>query len=70
MPENDRPAPTVRETTAGGGLYLSLGALVVAVLVGAYVLMGTPGLHTQIASAPAGQLLSNSPPPSSGEVAR
>jgi hypothetical protein len=28
--------------------------LVVAVLVGAYVLMGTPGLHTQVANAPAG----------------
>ena len=28
---------------------------VVAVLVGAYVLIGTPGLHRQVANAPAGQ---------------
>ena len=36
-------------------LYFIVGALVVAVLVGAYVLMGTPGLHTQVANAPSGQ---------------
>ncbi len=44
---------SVRETTAGGGRFLAVGALVVAVLIGAYVLMGTPGLHTQVARAPA-----------------
>ncbi|HYD04902.1 MAG TPA: hypothetical protein VEC60_04215, partial [Reyranella sp.] len=31
-----------------------VGMLVVALLVGAYILMGTPGLHTQVANAPAG----------------
>jgi putative flippase GtrA len=44
---------TLRETTAGSGRFLAVGALLVAVLVGAYVLLGTPGLHTQVASAPA-----------------
>jgi hypothetical protein len=53
MPDYDRDSVTVvRETTSGGGLYLIVGALVVAVLVGAYVLMGTPGLHSQVAHAP------------------
>jgi len=51
VPEDDR---LVRETTNGSSLYLIVGALVVAMLVGAYVLMGTPGLHTQIAKAPSG----------------
>lgn len=56
MSDHDRSSTTiVRETTGGGGLYFIVGALVVAVLVGAYVLMGTPGLHTQVANAPAGQ---------------
>jgi hypothetical protein len=32
-----------------------MGALVVAVLVGAYILLGTPGLHSQITNAPGGQ---------------
>jgi hypothetical protein len=41
------------ETTAGNGLYLALGALLVAALVGAYALVGTPGLHTQVANVPA-----------------
>ncbi|MBN9089069.1 MAG: hypothetical protein J0J01_19345 [Reyranella sp.] len=40
--------------TSNGGLYFVVGMLVVAVLIGAYILMGTPGLHTQVANAPAG----------------
>ncbi len=37
----------------GGGLYFIVGALVVAVLVGAYFLVGTPGLqHDNLARAP------------------
>jgi hypothetical protein len=57
MSDHDRFSTTVvRETTGGGGLYLIIGALVVAVLVGAYILMGTPGLHTQVAKAPADQV--------------
>ena len=56
MSDYDRSSTTaVRKVTAGGGLYFIIGALVVAVLVGAYILMGTPGLHTQVAKAPAGQ---------------
>jgi hypothetical protein len=56
MSDYDRSSNTVvRETTGGGSLYFMVGALVVAVLIGAYVLMGTPGLHNQIANAPGGQ---------------
>lgn len=39
-------------TTSGGGLYFIVGALVVAVLVGAYFLLGAPGLHSNVARAP------------------
>lgn len=56
MPDCDRDSVTVvRQTKRGEGLYVIVGALVVAGLVGAYVLMGTPGLHIQVANAPAGQ---------------
>ena len=54
MPDYDRNSTTVVRETTGGGLYFVVGALVVAVLVGAYVLMGTPGLHNQVANAPGG----------------
>ena len=37
---------------SGGGLYFIVGALVVAVLVGAYFMVGAPGLHNNIARAP------------------
>jgi len=53
---NRFPTAVVGETTGGGGLYLIVGAVVVAVLVGAYVLIGAPGLHTQVAKAPAGEV--------------
>ena len=39
---------------SNGGLYFIVGMLVVAVLVGAYMLIGAPGLHTQVANAPGG----------------
>ena len=50
------PNRTTIVTTGGsnGGLYFIVGLLVVAVLVGAYVMMGTPGLHSQVAGAPSG----------------
>ena len=51
------PNRTTVVTNGGGGnggLYLIVGMLLVAVLVGAYVPMGTPGLHSQVASAPGG----------------
>ena len=56
MPDDDpRNTTVVRSTSSGnGGLYLIVGMLVVSVLVGAYVLMGAPGLHSQVANAPAG----------------
>lgn len=48
--------PNVHVTAApaagGGGLYFIVGALVVAVLVGAFFLFGAPGLHSNVARAP------------------
>jgi hypothetical protein len=52
MSDHD-PNRTTVVTSGNGGLYLVVGMLVVAVLVGGYVLMGTPGLHSQVANAPA-----------------
>jgi hypothetical protein len=56
MSDFDPNRTTVVTSNGGGngGLYFVVGMLVVAVLVGAYILMGTPGLHTQVANAPAG----------------
>ena len=54
MSDHD-PRPTTTVVTnggTGGGFYFLIGAVVVAVLVGAYVLIGTPGLHSQVASSP------------------
>jgi hypothetical protein len=55
MSDYDPNRTTVVTSSGGGngGLYFVVGMLVVAVLVGAYILMGTPGLHTQVANAPA-----------------
>lgn len=49
MPDDDRSLP---KATAGDRIFLIVGGLVVALVVGAYVLMGAPGLHSQIANAP------------------
>jgi hypothetical protein len=56
MSDYDPNRTTVVTSSGGGngGLYFVVGMLVVAVLVGAYILMGTPGLHSQVASAPGG----------------
>jgi hypothetical protein len=56
MSDYDPNRTTVVTSDGGGngGLYFVVGMLVVAVLVGAYILMGTPGLHSQVANAPAG----------------
>jgi len=77
MSDHDRiPTAVVGETTGGGGLYLIVGAVVVAVLVGAYVLIGAPGLHTQVAKAPAGEVTDatvgrpEAPAPASPDSAR
>ncbi len=53
MADIDRPTTTVvRERSSGGGLYFIVGALVVAVLVGGYFMLGMPGLQSQTAKAP------------------
>jgi len=49
MPELERLPPTAE---SGGRLYLVVGAVVAAALVGAYVLIGTPGLYQPVAKAP------------------
>jgi hypothetical protein len=54
MSDLDRSTTTVVRESSGGGLYIIVGALVVAVLIGAYILMGAPGLHSQVANAPGG----------------
>ena len=51
MHELERRPPTAESS---GGFYLAVGAAVVAALIGAYVLIGTPGLHQPVAQAPAG----------------
>ena len=53
MSDSDRNT-TVVSSSGNGGLYFIVGMLVIAVLVGAYVLMGAPGLHSQVANAPGG----------------
>jgi hypothetical protein len=54
MPDHDPRTTNINVTTtpSGGGLYLLVGALVVAALVGAFFLFGAPGLNTNIARAP------------------
>ena len=50
---NDRPTSVTVTRGSGGGLYFIVGALLVLVLVGSYVMMGAPGLNTQVANGPA-----------------
>lgn len=53
MPAPDRISPTLSRASGGSGhRHLAVGALIVGLLVGAYVLLGTPGLHTPVANAP------------------
>ena len=52
MPTPDRDFPRIGRQSTDGRHYLTVGALVVALLVGAYVLLGAPGLHTPVANAP------------------
>ncbi len=49
MPDLERPAPTAER---GGRIYLAVGAVVVAALIGVYILVGAPGLYTPVAKAP------------------
>ena len=50
-PDFERPSP-IPTAQRGGGFFLAVGAMVVAALIGAYVLIGTPGLHQPVAKAP------------------
>lgn len=49
LDERPSPAPTAQR---GGGFFLALGAVVVAALIGVYVLVGAPGLYHPVARAP------------------
>jgi hypothetical protein len=49
LDERPIPVPTAQR---GGGLFLVVGAVAVAALIGVYVLIGTPGLYRPVASAP------------------
>jgi hypothetical protein len=51
MRDLERPDP-VPTAERGGGLYLAAGAVVVAALIGVYMLVGAPGLYTPVAKAP------------------
>jgi hypothetical protein len=54
MAHDDReliPRSAVRDSSERG-LYLVVGVIVVIALAGLYVVIGTPGLRTQIARAP------------------
>jgi hypothetical protein len=53
MPNYDDNPSTDVTGSSKGSTYFILGLLVAALLVGAYVLIGAPGLHTQVAYAPA-----------------
>jgi len=67
MSDSDRNT-TVVSSSGNGGLYFIVGMLVIAVLVGAYVLIGMPGLHTQVANAPGVSTTSSSNPPANQKV--
>jgi hypothetical protein len=54
MANDDRsliPASTARDSDERG-LYLVVGAIVVMSLIGVFLAIGAPGLHTQVANAP------------------
>ena len=53
MSDLDRPTLPVatRAPAASGGLYFIVVAVVLAVLLGDYLVLGTPGLHWPVASA-------------------
>lgn len=54
MPNDDRemiPHSAARDSAERGG-FLIVGAIAAIALIGAYIALGTPGLHTQVARAP------------------
>jgi hypothetical protein len=48
----ERPSPATTTAQRGTGILLAVGAVVVAAVIGGYVLIGTPGLHQPVAKAP------------------
>jgi hypothetical protein len=48
---------------AGGGLYFSVCGLLVALLAVGYILIGMPGLHSDLASAPDRSVTTQQPAP-------
>ena len=54
MSDYDRRPTTVyvEPVRSGGGLYFLVGLLMAAVLVGGYVMIGAPGLHSNVARSP------------------
>jgi hypothetical protein len=50
-PDLERPSP-IPTAQRGGSFYLALGAVVVAAVIGAYVLVGAPGLYQPVAKGP------------------
>jgi hypothetical protein len=48
-PDLERRPPTAESRS---GFYLAVGAVVTAAVIGAYVLVGTPGLHQPVDKAP------------------
>lgn len=51
------PPASVTRRSSQRGPFLLIGVLLVAALIGVYVLAGTPGLHTQVAKVPNTQSL-------------
>jgi len=51
-PKTNVHVTSVPSSGGGGGLYFIVGALVVAVLVGAYFMFGAPGMQSNVARAP------------------
>ena len=67
LDERPLPAPTAQR---GGGFFLAVGAVVVAALIGAYVLLGTPGLYRPVAKAPGQPANVAQEPAPSGSISR
>jgi len=67
LDERPNPAPT---TQRGGGFFLAVGAVVVAALIGAYVLVGSPGLYRPVAKGPGQPANVAQEPAPSGSISR
>jgi hypothetical protein len=54
MRDRDPKSPTftISQGGAGGGLYFTVGSLLIALLAIGYILIGMPGLRDDVASAP------------------